>query len=116
MSMLNMNGPYPLTANGVDRAVTYPAGGNFALGHTEKGTYVVEYIGRADTDLPACLKGWEGKYSQFKYTYATSAAAAYDRECRNYHEFGGSRYLDNKAHPRPPAGAARTCPICTASA
>jgi hypothetical protein len=38
-------------------------------------------------------------YTHFAYRYATSPAAAFDVECRNYEDFGGSRELDNEAPP-----------------
>jgi hypothetical protein len=38
-------------------------------------------------------------YTHFAYSYARSAAAAFDKECRNYDDFGGSDGLDNVAPP-----------------
>lgn len=38
-------------------------------------------------------------YTRFAYSYASSAEAAFERECRNYDDFGGSRSLDNEAPP-----------------
>jgi hypothetical protein len=45
-------------------------------------------VGNADT-----------RYTRFAYSYAPSAEAAYERECRDYDDFGGSRALDNEAPP-----------------
>jgi hypothetical protein len=45
-------------------------------------------VGSADTS-----------YTRFTYSYAASAEAAYERECRDYDDFGGSRALDNDAPP-----------------
>jgi hypothetical protein len=41
----------------------------------------------------------ETSYTHFAYSYAPSAEAAFERECRNYDDFGGSRVLDNETHP-----------------
>jgi len=38
-------------------------------------------------------------YTRFAYSYALSAEAAFETECRNYDDFGGSRELDNEAPP-----------------
>jgi hypothetical protein len=40
-------------------------------------------------------------YTRFAFSYAASAEAAFERECRNYDDFGGSRALDNEAPPTP---------------
>jgi hypothetical protein len=41
----------------------------------------------------------DGSYTRFAYSYAPSAEAAFERECRNYDDFGRSGELDNEAHP-----------------
>lgn len=43
--------------------------------------------------------GSDSSYTHFAYSYAPSAEAAFDQECRNYDDFGGSRQLDNEAVP-----------------
>ena len=43
--------------------------------------------------------GVDSSYTRFAYSYAISAAAAFEKECRNYDEFGGSGGLDNAARP-----------------
>jgi hypothetical protein len=47
----------------------------------------------------------ESSYTRFAYSYAASAEAAFEKECRNYEAFGGSGVLDNEA---PPAWTPRT--------
>ena len=50
-------------------------------------------------------------YSHFEFSYATSAKAAFEGECRAYHGFGGSYgSLDNERHPTPPEGVSWECP------
>jgi hypothetical protein len=41
----------------------------------------------------------EGSYTRFAYSYAPSAEAAFEKQCRNYNDFGGSDELDNGAPP-----------------
>lgn len=43
--------------------------------------------------------GVDSSYTRFAYSYAPSAQAAFEKECRNYDDFGGSAGLDNAAHP-----------------
>jgi hypothetical protein len=52
----------------------------------------------------------DSSYTRFAYSYATSPEAAFDKECRNYDDFGRSDGLDNEAHPvrTPPSSA--ECP------
>jgi len=77
----------------------------------------VRYVGRSDTDVNSRLRSWVGKdsrYKQFKYSYATSSKEAFEKECKNYHDFGGSESLDNKDHPQRPEGTNWKCPVCGA--
>lgn len=43
--------------------------------------------------------GADSSYTRFAYSYAPSAEAAFEKECRNYEEFGGMHELDNEAPP-----------------
>jgi hypothetical protein len=46
-------------------------------------------------------------YTRFAYSYAASPTAAFEKECQNYDDFGGSGGLDNTARPsrrQPSAG------------
>jgi hypothetical protein len=52
----------------------------------------------------------ESGYTRFAYSYARSADAAFEKECRNYHDFGGSGGLDNPAHPVATPGRPGGCP------
>lgn len=114
MASLNMNGPYPLNREAIDSNVIKTSAGNYALGHLNSDkVFIVKYVGRADTDVAERLKQHVGeKYEKFKYSYATSPKAAFLEECRNYHDFGESRLLDNEIHPRRPDGTGWKCPYC----
>jgi hypothetical protein len=48
--------------------------------------------GRVEADV-------DSSYTRFAYSYAASAEAAFEKECRNYDDFGGSGGLDNAARP-----------------
>jgi hypothetical protein len=41
----------------------------------------------------------DSRYTRFAYSYALSAQAAFEKESRNYGDFGGSGELDNEAPP-----------------
>jgi hypothetical protein len=116
MASLNMNGPYPLTAQRIDEVVTRTSPGNYALGRVSDGTFYVSYVGRSDDDVKARLKSWvdakPNRYKRFKFSYATSPKAAFEKECHNYHDFGENETLDNKSHPQRPAGTNWKCPVC----
>lgn len=50
-------------------------------------------------------------YTHFEFSYAPSAQAAFEGECRAYHDFGGSYgSLENARHPEPPEGLSWVCP------
>ena len=53
----------------------------------------------------------DARYTHFEFSYATSATAAFRKECRNYHDFGGSYGLDNERHPMAPEGVRCSCPV-----
>lgn len=114
MASLNMNGPYNLDNSTVDTHVTQTSAGNYALGYVnDKGTFIVQYVGRSDSDVNYRIKSHVGEeYKSFKYSYATSPKAAFEKECHNYHDFGGSDSLHNKVHPDRPANSRWKCPVC----
>jgi hypothetical protein len=53
--------------------------------------------------------GVDSSYTRFAYSYAASAEAAYEKECRNYDDFGGCGELDNEAHPVPTPRSSGEC-------
>ena len=53
----------------------------------------------------------DSAYSRFVFSYAGSSKAAFDNECRDYHDFGGRDGLDNERHPVPPPGSLWECVI-----
>ena len=112
MASLGMNGPYKLDKETIDEQVTRTSPGNYALGKkNDKDKFLVEYVGRAGKDVNNRLKSWVGKTKRplFKYKYATSAKAAFEKECENYHDFNPS---GNDIHPDRPSGTSWKCPRC----
>ena len=63
--------------------------------HLPQGVPVLDRVGM----------GVESSYTRFAYSYAPSAQAAFEKECRNYHDFGGSEGLDNEGCPAPTEAA-----------
>jgi hypothetical protein len=58
--------------------------------------------GPTPLDAPAregVATGVESSYTRFAYSYAPSAESAFEQECQNYDDFGGSDGLDNAGHP-----------------
>lgn len=102
MASLNMEGPYPLTIESIDKRVKKGSIGNYALGYSDGTSFMVKYVGRSDSDLNKRLKDHVGSYKEFKFSYASSAKEAYAKELRNYHDFGGSEALDNEIEPAKP--------------
>lgn len=109
-----MFGPFLYDQDTIDKVVPEGIIGNYALGHIEDDSFIVEYVGRSDTDLHDRLPHELGKYTHFKFSSAASAIEAYQKECTNWHEFGGEKkYLANKIHPDKPDNIKFAfCPIC----
>lgn len=110
-----MNGSYKLDSKTVSATITKTSAGNYALGYTRDETFYVKYVGRSDSDLRERLltHASDGKYDRFKYSYATSPKAAFEKECQNFHDFGGITSLDNAIHPdRPSNSKDWKCPVC----
>ena len=112
MPSLEMGESHEFTQAEIDRLIEEESAGNFALGRAnDEGKFIVKYVGRADVDVSAELQNHlQGGYQMFKFNYALSPRSAYDKECRNYHDFGESKNLDNKIHP---ASGGSPCPVCT---
>jgi hypothetical protein len=114
MVTLGMNGPYVLEDREVSRQVNRTSPGNYGLGYIkEDGSFVVQFVGRSDYDVNNRLQSWVSSgYKYFKYSYASHAKAAFDKECCTYHDFGANEKLDNKSHPERAAGTRWKCPVC----
>jgi hypothetical protein len=75
-----------------------------------KAAYGSLHRGPLPVGIPALDRvgiGVDSSYTRFAYSYARSAEAAFEKECRNYHDFGGSDALDNEADPKSTPGGSR---------
>lgn len=116
MGKLEMNGPYAFAKEVINQKVQSGKIGNYALGYVnEKNVFIVQYVGRSvDMGVQERLKSHidEGdEYSDFKFSYANNEKEAYEKECRNYHDFGEDKLLDNDIHPAKPKSS-WLCPVC----
>ena len=111
MASTGLSGPHPLTESGINNNVTAGKIGAYALGHTKDGTFYVDYVGRSDSDVNSRLHNWKVSYEQFKFGYYDTKKAAFEKECRLYHDF---KPTDNKVHPDKPTGTSYKCPVCGA--
>ena len=109
-----MNGSYKLDSDTINKTITKTSAGNYVLGYTKDKTFYVKYVGRSDSDLKARLLSHvsSGRYKEFKYSYATSPKAAFEKECQNFHDFEETKQLDNNIHPDRPNSSGWECPIC----
>ena len=118
MASLDMLGPFALTDNEVSKRVSENVMGNYAFGYMDKeyGAFVVCYVGRSDSDLKKEIKQQMRTdrakgCTHFKYSIAKSVKESFEKECRNYHDFGGNTKLHNKNHPDKPDGTEYECPV-----
>ncbi|GLQ53767.1 hypothetical protein [Devosia nitrariae] len=110
MASSGLRGPFPLNSNGIDAAVPVMSPGAYALGNTGiDGVFYIDRVGRSDHDVNDRLKDYLGQYSMFKFGYLSSAAEAFDKECRLYHDFNPP---GNVYHPDRPSGTYLKCPVC----
>lgn len=130
MSSLDMDGPFRLDAATLRRVVRGGTPGNFALGHLDSAKrFAVQYVGRHDVDvlegLAMALRAGVGKpglvgrlfgtgsqANAFKFSYAVDQRTAFEKQCRNYHDFYAGGSLENDRHPAPPPASGLTCPVC----
>lgn len=68
-------------------------------------------VGLGTRALGRTAVGIDTSYTHFAFCYAPSAIAAFERECRDYHDLGGSENLDNHRHPEAPQGTPCACPV-----
>ena len=95
--------------------MTRTSAGNFALGRMEENGFCVLHVGRDDHNVAKRLRslaGWHPRYKAFVFCYAPNQRAAFDQECEDFHDFGGTERLDNLTHPERPAGTEWLCPRC----
>lgn len=114
MASLNMVGPFLLNEKEIDIQIKKGIPGNYAYGYlNDNERFVVQYVGRSDENLNSRIRHGIGQYKMFKYSYARNMKEAFEKECQNYHDFGGDEgLLYNKIHPDRPEGSDYECPVC----
>jgi hypothetical protein len=105
-----------LNAHEITELVTRTSPGNFALGYVDGDRFCILCVGRSDADLAKELRAWikenRARYKAFTFSYAPCAKAAFERECEDFHDLGGTDRLDNVSHPQRPARSDWLCPRC----
>lgn len=109
MASSGLRGPFRLDSSAISGEITRTSAGAYALGRMDGNTFLISYVGRADSDVAKRLSQHVGEYAVFKYEYYASPKAAFEKECELYHMFGGE---DNQIHPRRPDNAGWLCPRC----
>ena len=95
-----LQGPFTLTDDVIDDAIRLRSPGVFALDDRDDGTgFRIVFLGRSDIDVNNQLHVYVGAYKRFKFIYSSSSRAAFETECRLFHEFDPH---DNQYHPRRP--------------
>ena len=110
MASSGLHGPYSLTTNTIDTVVKSTSPGAYALGKSRDNTFYISYVGRSDVNVNNRLRDHVGDYDQFKYAYFSSEKAAFEKECRLYHDIEPP---GNDVHPARPRGKNWKCPVCT---
>lgn len=111
----NGNGAHSLTLQKIAEVVTETSGGNYALGRVQENGFCILYVGRSNDDVARELRSWarqQSRYRAFVFHYAPSPRAAFDKECEDFHDLGGTERLDNVGHPTRPATTDWLCPRC----
>lgn len=112
MLLLRMRGPYKLDTATIDAEVIRKSPGNYILGRRNlEGKFRAGYVGRSDSDIGFLLKSRARVTKQllFKFSYAKSPEAAFERECKLYHDLSA---LGNHSHPTRPKNTDWQCPRC----
>jgi len=110
-------GPFDFDDATIESKVEEGKLGNYALGYERESdkAFIPTYVGRSDTDLKTELKAKLSTKSptrkKFKFGYCATAKAAFEKECKNYHDFRAQ--LENEIHPQRPEGTEYPCPVTT---
>jgi len=109
------HGVYDFNKETVEEKVESMRAGNYAIGFlAPMGGFAPKMVGGSDEDLRGELLqrldiAKQKGYDRFCFRYAKSPQDRFEHECWNYHTYIGQ--IDNKEHPRPPAGSSLSCPL-----
>jgi hypothetical protein len=109
MANTGLLGPYRLTFDAIDAAVTQLHRAYLRWGMPTRGRFCVNHVGRSDADIKIKLRDFIGSDSLFKYGYFPSSEAAFQKECELFHDVRPPR---NLVHPGRPKGTSWECPHC----
>ena len=110
MQVTSLHGPYRLLFDEIDCEIRRKSAGTFALGYVDNdGNFRIRYVGRSDDDIKNRLRLMIGSDQYFKFAYAATPAAAFERECDLFHNF---RPFANMLHPERPNGSSLECQRC----
>ena len=112
-----MEGPFQLAERVVEVLIKQRGPAVFLLrriDETPAYAYYRGFVGRTGSDLAQALEKWfDSDYRVFWFAYAVSAAAAFEEQCRLWHELGGpAGKLDNEDHPQAAGTHLVRCPSC----
>lgn len=103
-------GPYRLTFDDINTAVSRQSAGVFALGCNDpSGNFQVKHVGRSDADVREKLRECIGSEVLFKFRFFPSGPGAFEKECELFHDFTPP---GNRIHPGRPKGTGWECPRC----
>ena len=110
MRRAQLEGPFELDDEVIDREVDPHRPGVFLLGGS--GVFTVENgrTGRSDTNLNNQLHVYVDSYRYFSYRYCSSGREAFEMECRLFHDVDPQ---DNVLHPLRQPGTDWKCPRCS---
>ena len=118
-----MEGPFQLSRSVIGAVVSDQRPAVFLLRRIETTPQYAHYRGRVGRtrrgeSLAGTLARWSGAdYRVFWFEHVDSDRAAFERECRLWHDLAGhAGKLDNAGHPAPDGTRAGHCPLCANSA
>ena len=110
MGSSGLVGPFRLSAEAIEVAVRRDSPGVFALGNIDQhGRFLLNRVGRSDSDLREALKNFVGSDTLFKFIYLYDPRVAFEKECELFHTFHPS---SNFIHPHCLPETGWTCPYC----
>lgn len=102
-------GPVRLGYDEIETLLPRVSPGVFVLGNLDfQNRFSLNTIGRDDVDLKAGLRSMIGSAGYFMYSVQPTGKAAFDEECRLFHELRPSRI----SHPVRSENKDWTCPHC----
>ncbi|HYY70564.1 MAG TPA: hypothetical protein VE734_12615 [Terriglobales bacterium] len=100
--------PLPLDSEVIEKNLHSAGWGAYVVGDQVNGMFRAVKVGRTE-DLRGCLTDFIGAYDEFVYKSAASQGAAFQIECRFYHQY---RPTHTRSHPTRSPGTDWECPVC----